>query len=107
MEVKGVDMGGFGERLREARAAKGLGVAEVAGRLKLRPAMVEALEGEAWEQLPEPALTRGYLRNYALVLGLDPKPLLALCPGATPASPKSQEAREESSVRVRVLRPAL
>ncbi|RIH88989.1 helix-turn-helix domain-containing protein [Calidithermus roseus] len=100
-------MGGFGRQLREARSAKGLEIGDVARRLKLRPAMVEALEAEAWERLPEPALTRGYLRNYALALGLDPKPLLALCPGGVALAAKPQEPAEESTIRVRVLEPAL
>jgi cytoskeleton protein RodZ len=100
-------MGGFGRQLREARIAKGLELGDVAGRLKLRPAMVEALEAEAWEQLPEPVLARGYLRSYALALGLDPKPLLALCPGGVAAATKPQEPAGESTIRVRVLRPVL
>lgn len=105
--LKEVNMGGFGRQLQEARIARGLEIGDMARRLKLRPAMVEALEAEAWEQLPEPVLTRGYLRNYALALGLDPKPLLALCPGAVAMAARMQEPAEESTIRVRVLRPAL
>jgi len=84
-----------------------LEIGDLARRLKLRPAVVEALEAEAWERLPEPVLARGYLRSYALALGLDPKPLLALCPGGVAPAAKPQEPAEESAIRVRVLRPAL
>jgi cytoskeleton protein RodZ len=38
---------------------------------------VEALEENAYEQLPGPVFVRGFVRNYARFLGLDPEPLLA------------------------------
>lgn len=55
-----------------------------------------ALEECRFERLPEPALARGYLRRYALLLGLDPGPLLALYPSAPslppPAPPRPRRA---------------
>ncbi len=73
----------LGKRLREAREAKGLEIAQVAEFLKVRRAVLEALEECRFDELPEPALARGYLRRYAQLLGLDPTPLLALYPMAT------------------------
>jgi len=70
----------LGERLRRAREEKGLSLKEAAARLALKAKVLEALEACRFEELPEPALTRGYLRRYALLLGLDPEPLLALYP---------------------------
>lgn len=70
----------LGKWLRESREAKGLELAQVAELLKLRRAILEALEDCRFDQLPEPALSRGYLKRYAQLLGLDPAPLLALYP---------------------------
>ncbi|WP_038046993.1 RodZ domain-containing protein [Thermus caliditerrae] len=74
----------LGERLRRAREERGLSLREAAERLALKVQVLEALEGCRFAELPEPALARGYLRRYARLLGLDPEPLLALYPGASP-----------------------
>ncbi|RTH18005.1 hypothetical protein CSW39_06155, partial [Thermus scotoductus] len=77
----------LGERLRRAREEKGLSLKEASARLALKVKVLEALEACRFEELPEPALTRGYLRRYALLLGLDPEPLLALYPLAPTLPP--------------------
>ncbi|MCK6374620.1 MAG: DUF4115 domain-containing protein [Zoogloea sp.] len=66
-----------GETLRRQREALGLSVSEVANSLKLNPRQVEALESGRFDQLPGTAFTRGFLRNYARLLKIDPAPLLA------------------------------
>lgn len=68
---------GFGAQLAQAREAQGLSIPEVAARLRLHPKQVAALEQERLDKLPEPAFVRGFLRNYAKELRLDPAPLLA------------------------------
>lgn len=65
-----------GEALRQAREARGFSLAEVAGTLKLTAKQVGAIENEAFDQLPGIAFARGFVRNYARLLGLDPAPLL-------------------------------
>jgi cytoskeleton protein RodZ len=70
--------------LRRAREEKGLSLREAASRLALKAKVLQALEECRFEDLPEPALARGYLRRYALLLGLDPGPLLALYPAPEP-----------------------
>ncbi|RYM28640.1 helix-turn-helix domain-containing protein, partial [Meiothermus sp. PNK-Is4] len=72
-----------GRRLKEAREAQGKSLAEMAQQLAVRKAILEALEECRYEELPEAALSRGYLRRYAQVLGLDPEPLLAEFPAKT------------------------
>jgi cytoskeleton protein RodZ len=62
---------GIGERLREARALRGLDLDEIADRTKIRVPFLRALEEERWEQLPGPAYARAFLRTYADALGLD------------------------------------
>ncbi|WP_299429394.1 RodZ domain-containing protein [uncultured Meiothermus sp.] len=76
----------LGKRLKESREAKGLELAQAAEFLKVRRVMLEALENCRFDELPEPALARGYLKRYAQLLGLDPAPLLALYPIGTPES---------------------
>lgn len=64
-----------GARLAAARLARNLSVADVAQRLKLTPRQIEALEHDGFDQLG-PVFSRGFVRNYARLLQLDPQPLL-------------------------------
>lgn len=66
-----------GDRLRAAREARGESQSDVAQTLKLSMRQVEALERGDYEALPGPAFVRGFMRNYARHLGIDPAPLLA------------------------------
>ncbi|WP_448509216.1 RodZ domain-containing protein [Immundisolibacter sp.] len=65
-----------GEQLRSARVARGWSAQEVAGRLRIRPAFIEALEREDYAPFGAAAYARGQLRNYARLLGLDDEALL-------------------------------
>jgi cytoskeleton protein RodZ len=69
--------GGIGRRLALAREARGLSVGDAAQALKLTLRQVEALEEERFERLPGTAFARGFLRNYARLVQLDPEPLIA------------------------------
>ncbi|MGZ9031300.1 MAG: helix-turn-helix domain-containing protein [Burkholderiaceae bacterium] len=66
----------FGARLAAAREEAGLGVGEMAGRLRLHVNQVRALESEDLTHLPETAYVRGFVRSYARALNLDPAPLI-------------------------------
>ncbi len=66
----------MGEQLRSARVARGWSAQEVAGRLRIRPALIEALEREDYAPFGAAAYARGQLRNYARLLGLDDEALL-------------------------------
>jgi cytoskeleton protein RodZ len=68
---------GPGSRIRETREAKGLGLRDLADRLHLNVSIVEHLEADRFDELPEPAYVRGYLRACARALDLDPQPLVA------------------------------
>lgn len=63
--------GSVGQRLRAAREARALTVADAAQSLKLGPRQVEAIENEDWASLPGNTMIRGFVRNYARLLGLD------------------------------------
>lgn len=73
--------------LASARAAAGLSLADAARQLKLSPAQVEALEAGDYARLPGPVFVRGFLRNYARLLEVDPAPLLAGIAAQAPVAP--------------------
>lgn len=62
---------GPGAALREARERIGLAVGEVARSLKVGERIIEALDGEHYGELPALVYTRGYVRRYAGLVGLD------------------------------------
>jgi cytoskeletal protein RodZ len=66
----------LGHILREARETKGFSLAEVQERIRINVKFLKALENGEYETLPTPIHVRGFLRNYARFLGLDPQPLL-------------------------------
>jgi cytoskeleton protein RodZ len=76
-----------GARLRAAREATGLSVDAVAQQLKLAPRQVKALEDDDWQRLPGRTFVRGFTRNYARFVHIDPDAVLALLPApdAAPA----------------------
>lgn len=78
MPEYGPEYGGSqpGARLAEARAALKLSAGDVARQLKLSVAQVEALEGGQFDSLPGPVFVRGFIRNYARLVKLDPDELL-------------------------------
>ena len=65
-----------GEQLRAAREKAGLQISEVALSLKLGERQLAALENGDWDKLPGSTFIRGFIRNYARLLGLDPLPLM-------------------------------
>lgn len=76
----------IGQVLREAREERGLTLEEVAARLRLMHRQIEAMETDDFESLGQPVFARGFVRNYARLLGLAPEALLARMEGA-PAEP--------------------
>lgn len=67
-----------GQMLREVREARGLKVDDVVSQLKLSRRQVEALEADAFTELPGLTFVRGFVRNYARLLEIDADPILAL-----------------------------
>ena len=67
---------GYGQQLAEARAGKGLSLADVAAKLKLTVRQVEALEAEDVDQLPGDVFLRGFVRNYGRLLELNTDDLI-------------------------------
>ncbi|MFG6179276.1 RodZ domain-containing protein [Halomonas sp. THAF12] len=66
-----------GELLRREREALELSREEVAEALNLRPAVIEGLENDVYDEVPIATYRRGYLRSYANLLGMDAERVLA------------------------------
>jgi cytoskeleton protein RodZ len=66
-----------GAQLRAAREAAGIQLQEAASTLKLGLRQVDALENGDWQVLPGHTFIRGFVRNYARMLRIDPAPLMA------------------------------
>ncbi len=62
---------GLGAMLRQARERRGLSQGDLARELNLGPRLVDALEQEDTQALPDPVYVRGYLRRLAAALQLD------------------------------------
>lgn len=63
-------------QLTAAREARGLSENEVAGRLRLAPRQIRALEAGDWASLPGPAFIRAALRSYGRAIDVDVAPLI-------------------------------
>lgn len=61
-----------GTLLREARERANLSQEDIASKLKLAPRQIAAIETGDWNALPERTFTRGFMRSYARIVGLDP-----------------------------------
>ncbi|MBS0425053.1 MAG: helix-turn-helix domain-containing protein [Proteobacteria bacterium] len=72
-----------GHLLRNARIAKGMSVDEVSRQLRLSVRQIEAIEKEDFERIPGRTFLRGFIRNYAHLVQLDPAPLLQMLPAST------------------------
>jgi len=113
-----------GSTLRLAREAAGLSVDDVAQQLKLAPRQVQALEDDDFQHLPGRTFARGFARNYARFIQVDPDRVLALMPAGDNAAalerpsfaaarrpmgeiPAERTAKRSSSPRVLLLFIAL
>jgi len=84
-----------GQYLRKEREGKGISLADVAKVTRITLQNLEALERDEFHAFPAPFFARGFLRTYALHLGLDPNKILAMFEAQTEVSlpaPKVPEA---------------
>ena len=68
---------GPGASLRARREELALSVEYVATQLKLSQRQIESIENDHYDQLPGNTFARGFVRNYARMLQLDPVPVMA------------------------------
>jgi cytoskeleton protein RodZ len=65
-----------GQRLAQGRKDRNLSVADAAAKLRIAPRQIEALEADDYERLPGHTIARGFVRNYARLLQLNPESVL-------------------------------
>ncbi|MBN3891618.1 MULTISPECIES: helix-turn-helix domain-containing protein [unclassified Nostoc] len=58
-------------RLRQVRQEKSIRIEEIASQTMIRAGILQALEEDRFEELPEPIFLQGFIRRYGDALGLD------------------------------------
>ena len=66
-----------GAMLRTARESAGMSVEQVADKLHLLQSVVNSLEKDCYDRIRGETFVRGYLRNYARLLGIDADEVLS------------------------------
>lgn len=66
-------MDDFGGNLRQARERRGISLRQIATNTKISVAVLEALERNDTSKLPGAIFSRGFVRSYAIEVGLDPE----------------------------------
>lgn len=87
-------MGILGDMLRDAREAKGASLIDAERATKIRHKYLAALEEDNIAALPSPVYARGFLRNYAVYLGLNGDEVMELF----------EESRQPTRERIRAAR---
>src|SRR5437773_4096434 len=65
--------GDFGTRLRAARERRGISLRQIANATKISVSVLDALERNDISRLPGGIFGRGFVRSYAVEVGLDPE----------------------------------
>jgi len=86
-------------QLRAEREARGLSLQQVSAQLKLTSRQIEAIERGDLSALPGAAFSRGFVRNYARFLQLDPAPFMGLIDVI--------EGREPTGISAQMYSPSL
>lgn len=77
----------IGQAFSEERERQGLTRTEAAQRLHMSAYQVEALETGDYTRLPKGTFLRGFVRNYAKALGLDPNAMVSRLAEGVPTTP--------------------
>ncbi|MGH6706039.1 MAG: helix-turn-helix domain-containing protein [Sphingomicrobium sp.] len=70
-ETEADDVVTVGQRLREAREAKGLSIEDIAASTRIPTRHLSSLETSEWDKLPAATYSVGFAKNYAAAVGLD------------------------------------
>ncbi|MGA7613990.1 MAG: helix-turn-helix domain-containing protein [Thermoanaerobaculia bacterium] len=89
----------LGEELRKQREIRGIGLKEIADATKISTRFLEAIEKGNLKTLPAPVFTRGFIREYARYLGLDPEDLVDRYSEIAEAAVEKEEAEAPSPHR--------
>ena len=96
----------LGEWLRQRREELGIDLDRAEAETRIRARFLQALESEDFEDLPGPVVGRGFLRNYATYLNLDPQEATRLfSEQVAPPEPESLSAEQPSPFTSDPFRP--
>lgn len=90
----------LGKRFQLAREQQGLTVEQVAEQLKVLPRMVQDIEIENYQALPEPVFIKGYIRLYAQLLSLPTEEISLLFDRSYQAKPPVHQKTEPQVLQV-------
>jgi cytoskeleton protein RodZ len=96
-----MDLIEIGAVLRESRERKGLSIEEVEEKTKIAPSVIVALEEGNRDRFPHPVYARGFVRSYAMLLGLDAVELCGHFSRAYPV-PTDSEPPEHHATQIKV-----
>lgn len=87
----------FGSWLKKERRARSIDLEQIAEHTKISAGILEALENDNTQALPARVFVRGFLRQYARFVGLDPEHVVSLYPGLDEPLPESEVPRLRTS----------
>ena len=61
----------LGEKLRDAREARGISISEVAEQTRIAPMYIECIENDNYKPLPGGIFNKGFVKSYARFIGMD------------------------------------
>ena len=87
----------LGERFREAREARGISITEASTATRILPRYLQAIEAGDVHSLPGDVYARGFIRNYAQLLGLPAEEMISLY----------RQERGEPTTRIKIVPAAV
>ena len=84
-------MTGLGDRLREARTAKGFSLDDLQSITKIQKRYLSGIENEDYSMMPGAFYVRAFIKQYAEAVGLNADDMLALYKDSTPSAILEEE----------------
>jgi cytoskeletal protein RodZ len=88
---------GLGDRLREARTAKGFTLDDLQSITKIQKRYLSGIENEDYSMMPGSFYVRAFIKQYAEAVGLDSDEMLALYKDNSPTTMPEEEASQLTS----------
>ncbi len=90
-------MTGLGDRLKEARTAKGFTLDDLQSITKIQKRYLSGIENEDYSMMPGSFYVRAFIKQYAEAVGLDPDEMLALYKDTSSTSAPEEEKGQINS----------
>lgn len=101
-----ISMPSLGQELKQARQRAAMSVAEIARQTKISARLLQSLEDERFDLMPEPFFVKGVLKAYVRAVGADEARFLDLYREIFPPSGPAREAPAAAPVKERGSRPS-